>query len=320
LFVEFQQVHDGSAKAHGGTGLGLALTKRLVEAQGGRVGVRSTLGSGSTFFAVLPRKAGTVVPALEAQSRISGDGAPTILVIEDNPGDQDTLANILSRAGYSVQAAATGAAALELSRTRSFDAVTLDIFLPDMSGLDLLRQLRADGMNQDAPVVVVTVVAERGAVAGFAVQDFLQKPVDAEALLAALTRAGVPSNRPGTVLVVDDDPGSLKLISTTLKQLGYETRCERDGAAGLRALRETLPSAVILDLVMPGMNGFEFLERLRDEPAGRRVPVIVWTVKDLTPEERIFLRSAAQAVVSKGQGGAAVLAQLEALVRRKPAA
>jgi DNA-binding response OmpR family regulator len=122
------------------------------------------------------------------------------------------------------------------------------------------------------------------------------------------------------VLVVDDDPGSLKLVSTTLKQLGYETRCEHDGAAALRAVRETPPSAVILDLVMPGMNGFEFLERLRDEPAGRRVPVIVWTMKDLTSEERVFLRSAAQAVVSKGQGGAEVLAQLEALVRRKPAA
>ncbi len=158
--------------------------------------------------------------------------------------------------------------------------------------------------------------------AGFAVQDVLSKPFEPAALIDALTRAGVSPTPSGTVLVVDDDEVSLKLISAALKQLGYQTRCERDGAAGLRALREggAPPSVVILDLVMPGMNGFEFLERLRREPAGRRVPVIVWTVKDLTPQERVFLRTAAQAVVDKGQGGAGVLAELDAVVRRKPAA
>jgi CheY-like chemotaxis protein/anti-sigma regulatory factor (Ser/Thr protein kinase) len=320
LFVEFQQVHDGTTKAHGGTGLGLALTKRLIEAQGGTVGVRSTVGKGSTFFAVLPRKAGDAVPAPEMRVRVSGTGGPTVLVIEDNKSDQDTLADVLSHAGYVVHAAPTGAAALELTRTRAFDAVTLDLFLPDMTGLEVLTQLRAGGLNKSVPVVVVTVVAERGAVAGFEVNDVLSKPVDPAALLATLTRAGVPPHRPGTVLVVDDDPGALKLVSATLKQLGYETRCERDGPAALRAFREKAPSAVILDLLMPGMNGFEFLERLRREPGGQGVPVIVWTVKDLTPEERTFLRSSAQAVVSKGQGGAAVLAELETLVGRKPAA
>jgi signal transduction histidine kinase/DNA-binding response OmpR family regulator len=317
LFVEFQQIHDGSDKRHAGTGLGLALTKRLVEAQGGRVGVRSTVGKGSTFFAVLPRRSEKIVPA-EAMPRTMNAAGPAILVVEDNPADQNSLAEILGRAGYSVQTAPTGAAALELSRTRSFDAVTLDLLLPDMSGLEVLRQLRINGKNRDVPVVVVTVVAEPGAVAGFSVQDVLPKPIDAAALVASLTRAGVPPNKPGTILVVDDDPGSLKLVATTLKQLGYQTRCERDGEAALRALREELPSAVILDLVMPGMNGFEFLEHLRREPAGRRVPVIVWTVKDLTEEERAFLRRSAQAIVNKGQGGSGVLAELEAVVQRPP--
>jgi DNA-binding response OmpR family regulator len=111
---------------------------------------------------------------------------------------------------------------------------------------------------------------------------------------------------------------ALKLVATTLKQLGYRTRCESDGAAALRSLQEEVPIAVILDLIMPGMNGFEFLERLRREPAGRQVPAIVWTVKDLTQQERDLLRSSAQAVVSKGQGGSSVLAELEAVVRRQP--
>ena len=316
LFVEFQQVHDGR-KLQGGTGLGLALTKRLVEAQGGRVGVHSTVGQGSTFFAVLPRKSQKAPAAARIQPPAVRAGARSILVIEDNPADQETMVRVLSGAGYSVQTAATGAAALELSRTRSFDAVTLDLFLPDMPGLELLKRIRAEGLNRDAPVIVVTVVAERGAVAGFAVQDVLRKPIEAEALVAALTRAGVPPHRPGTILIVDDDPGALKLIATTLKQLGYQTRCEQDGAAALRALRESLPNAVILDLIMPGMNGFEFLEHLRREPAARRVPVIVWTVKDLNPEEHIFLQTSAQAIVNKGQGSSGVLAELEAVVRRQ---
>jgi CheY-like chemotaxis protein len=218
-----------------------------------------------------------------------------------------------------VRTAETGAAALEMARTRSFAAVTLDLFLPDMTGLEVLKKLRAEGANRDLPVVVVTVVAEPGAVAGFAVQDVLPKPIDPDAVVSALSRAGVPPNRPGTILVVDDDPGALKLVSAALKQGGYEARCERDGAEALRALREAPPSAVILDLIMPGMNGFEFLERLRQDSRGRRVPVIVWTVKDLTAQERAFLRESAQAVVDKGQGGSGVLAELEALVQR-PAA
>ncbi len=317
LFVEFQQIHDGSDKRYGGTGLGLALTKRLVEAQGGSVGVRSTLGQGSTFHAVLPRRSREPEAAPDIRPAVARGDAPAVLVIEDDPGDQVRLVEILSGAGYSVQPAATGAAALELCKTRSFDAITLDLLLPDMSGLEVLKGIRAEGANQEVPVIVVTVVAERDAIAGFAVQDVLPKPIDAAALLSALTRAGVPPNGPGTILVVDDDPSSIKLVSTTLKQLGYRTRCARNGASALHSLRESLPTAVILDLVMPGMNGFEFLEHLRQEPAGRRVPVIVWTVKDLSQEERRFLRESAHAVVSKGEGGSRVLAELEAAVHRK---
>ena len=322
LFVEFQQIHDGSDKTHSGTGLGLALTKRLVEAQGGSVGVRSTVGKGSTFFAVLPRRSGKIATAPEAEAQLAGAGAdaPTILVIEDNPGDQVALSNVLAKAGYAVQLASTGEAAIALARTRSFDAVTLDLFLPDMTGLEVLKRLRAEGVNKDIPVVVVTVVAERGAVAGFAVQDVLPKPVDPAALVGAMIRSGVAPGRTGTILVVDDDAGSLKLISATLKQLGYPTRSARGGEEALSILREMMPSAVILDLVMPGMNGFQFLERLRSDPAGRRVPVIVWTVKDLTSEERTFLRASAQAVVNKGQGGNGILAELEAVVGKRSAA
>jgi len=317
LFVEFQQLDASTAKKYAGTGLGLALTKRIVEAQGGRVGVQSTPGGGSTFFAILPRVARTT-PEVEAKGEPAPaappqPGAPTILVIDDDATDRGWLTRTMAQAGYAIETAATGAEALAKCRERAFDAVTLDLLLPDMTGWDVLREIRADGVNQDVPVIVVSVVAERASAASFAIQDFLVKPVESKALLASLTRARVRPDGSKKVLVVDDDPKALKLMETMLGRLGYEPICRGDGEAGLRAVEEERPAAVVLDLLMPGMDGFAFLDRLRRIRGGRHTPVIVWTVKDLTAEERTRLQASAQAVVQKTEGGiAALLEQLEA--------
>ncbi len=319
LFVEFQQLDSGAAKRHEGTGLGLALTKRLVEAQGGSVGVRSELGVGSVFHAVLPRRArvGTALPI----PRVFGaarSGAPVILVVEDDPRDQQVLVSALVDAGYAVETAATGALALALCAERTYDAVTLDLMLPDMTGLDVLRELRGNERYRSVPVLVVTVVAERGAVAGFAVHDILPKPLDAPTLLASLRRAGVSPDRNGDVLVVDDDPGSSSLMAATLAQLGYRAQCVRDGEQGLAAAR-TAPIAVVLDLLMPGMDGFMFLERFRRLPGCRETPVIVWTVKDLSPEENARLRAAAESIVLKGRSSSAeLLTELRTFLPPRP--
>jgi signal transduction histidine kinase/DNA-binding response OmpR family regulator len=306
LFVEFQQLDTGATKKHAGTGLGLALTKRIVEAQGGSVGVRSTPGVGSVFHAVLPRQAtGEPLPAMpQPRSRA---GAPEILVVEDNVADQTLIVEALSGAGFSVQTAATGAQALALLRERTFDAMTLDLLLPDMSGVDLLAGLRAEGQNAKLPVIVLTVVAEEGAVAGFTVSDVLAKPIDTAALLDALRRAGVVADRRGAVLVVDDDPGCLRLMEATLGRSGFQTICRQDGEAALLAAAESRPVAVVLDLIMPRLDGFEFLERFRRTEAGRRTPVIVWTVKDLSAHDHDRLRETAHAVVAKGGDGAVSL-------------
>jgi signal transduction histidine kinase/CheY-like chemotaxis protein len=308
LFGEFQQI-TGDGKKRGGTGLGLALTKRLVEAQGGSVGVRSVVGQGSTFHAILPRNTvSKPVPAITPPIQLTG--GPSILVIEDDARDQRDLIAALSGAGYSVEVCGSGAQALARCRERSFDAITLDLLLPDMSGLEVLRGIRMTEQNRDVPVVVLTVVAEHGSVAGFAVHDILSKPLDPDVLVKSLARCGVPS-RTGTVMVVDDDPVSLKLMSTTLQQLGYQTQCLSDAEQALRTAREAWPAAIVLDLLMPGMSGFEFLDHLRRDEAGRRVPVLVWTSKDLSIDEKTMLRASANAVVSKGsQGSATVLAEL----------
>jgi PAS domain S-box-containing protein len=313
LFVEFQQLDSSTAKKYPGTGLGLALTKRIVEAQGGRVGVESTPGKGSMFSAVFPRGGVRVAPLLEEM--IAGPmGAPRVLVIEDDTNDRAWIARTLVAAGYSVDAVDTGGEALVRCGLNRYDAITLDLLLPDMNGQDLLKAIRAAGENQETPVVVVTVVAQQGIVAGFHVQDILVKPVEPGAILAALRRARVEPDRTRPILVVDDDPQALKLASRALEEAGYESDCVQSAGDGLTAAAARAPAAVVLDLVMPDTDGFGFLKRFRATPSGRRTPVIIWTVKDVTRKERDALEAAAQAIVLKSEGTAALLAEIRNLV------
>ena len=194
LFIEFQQLETGRAKRHQGTGLGLALTKRLVEAQGGSVGVTSEVGTGSTFFAVLPRHtSATTEAAPPPVIHVAREGARTVLVVEDDVADQTALVAALASAGYAVELAGTGAEALARWRERDFDAITIDLLLPDMSGLDLLAALHGERRNAAVPVIVVTVVPDAKVVAGFAVHDVIHKPLDRDTLVASLVRAGVES-------------------------------------------------------------------------------------------------------------------------------
>ena len=317
LFVEFQQLEAGTAKRHSGTGLGLALTRRLAEAQGGSVGVRSTLGKGSVFHVVLPRRRPAAAAQPQFQPRPAAPDAPWVLVIEDDARDQAQLVEALSAAGYAVEAASTGSQALALCSARKFDAICLDLLLPDMSGQEILQRVRGGGPNRDVPVVVVTVVAERGAVAGFTVQGFLPKPIDSDALLSSLARAGIRPDQSGSVLVVDDDEASLRLMAAALTQLGFRTVGMQSGEEALRAAGNAPPAAIVLDLLMPGLDGFEFLHRLRDSPATRHTPVLIWSVKDLSTHEQARLSRSVQAILRKGHGG--IPALLDDLRRFLPA-
>jgi signal transduction histidine kinase/DNA-binding response OmpR family regulator len=257
LFVEFQQLDSSMAKRSQGTGLGLALCKRIVEAQGGSVGVQSIPGKGSTFYAVLPR-----VPAQGAtvESETTGlasakSDAPTILVIEDDEKERSWLSRMLAQTGYRVETAATGAEALSKCRNKSFDAITLELILPDMGGWELLHAIRNDHQNHDTPVIVLSVVTEKEAALAFPIWDYLVKPVRPEDLLASLQRAGIQSEKDKRILVVDDDPKSLKLAAVALEQLDFEPLCVADAASGLKAAAHEQFAAVVLDLLMPDTDG-----------------------------------------------------------------
>jgi PAS domain S-box-containing protein len=320
LFVEFNQLEAGEAKKHQGTGLGLALTRRLVEAQGGRVEVSSTPGRGSMFSAILPRRVvgGTPLagPRSIPSSRI---GAPTVLVIEDDAHDQEAIVSTLAAAGFNIETANSRTQVAAKLNARGFDAITLDLILPDANGAEVLHDIRSSPLNEKVPVVVITVVADSGAVTGFAVHDILSKPVDGAAVVRALERAGVSVGSGGTVLVVDDDPGSLRLMAASLQQLGYHSTCVARAIEGLRISEREAPMAVVLDLQMPELDGFGFLDRFRRIASCEHVPVIVWTVKDLTQADLARLKQSVQGVMSKGQSGRSVVDELRRFVAAREA-
>lgn len=303
LFQEFEQLESGTTKRHPGTGLGLTLTKRLVEAQGGTVGVRSALGRGSTFHAIFPNCRPSNQPhamKVKGASRVSRYGTE-ILVVEDDERDRALIVKALEEAGYSVESVSTGAEAIAVCQGRAFDAITLDLLLPDMSGLDVVASLRAAGQKPTVPIIVITVIADHRAMGGFTVHDFLQKPLRAPALLASLERANVKPDGHGSILVVDDDEQALRLMETTLANRGYRPICRPGARAGLEAVETLKPAAIILDLLMPEMDGFEFLLRL-SKSKGRDTPVLIWTGKDLSNEETESLLKSARVVVAKGGG------------------
>jgi hypothetical protein len=222
----------------------------------------------------------------------------------------------LGEAGYGVETAATGSQAISSCSRRAFDAVTLDLLLPDMTGLEVLHRIRKEGKNRNTPVVVVSVVAEKGVVGSFRVHDYLKKPTTSEELLDSLKRAGVRPGAKQPILVVDDDPAALNLMQTLLVQFGYQVESRPDGASALAFVEQQCPIAVVLDLLMPGIDGFEFLARFRERPEHRMVPVIVWTVKDLNVEDHTRLHTLAHGVIAKSEAKtAALVEELQSLLQ-----
>lgn len=296
LFVEFQQLDAGSTRQHGGTGLGLALTRRLVTAQGGRVGVRSAVGEGSAFFAVLPREStssGLIDSMAPAPPLMSvKPGAPTLLVVEDSPDDRTWLVNALLTAGYAVQTAASVEGALKLARGAHFDAITVDLMLPDGDGLSLVQQLRQEGLQSNVPVVMISIASTGESATGLLVHDALVKPVVPSELIDCLTRLGVHAPGRRRVLVIDDDVALSREVSRVLADNGFDVRCISTGAEGIEAAIAEPPAAIVLDLLLPDVNGFDVLERLRSNDGCKLTPIIVWTSTTLEPSERARLHSA----------------------------
>ncbi|MFM9915740.1 MAG: response regulator, partial [Rhizobacter sp.] len=315
LFVEFQQLDAGYSKQHQGTGLGLALTRRLVEAQNGSVGVQSTVGVGSVFHVVLNRVHGTDSQAAE---RASAEDAQAqrgrILVIEGSSHAAERMTRVLSEAGFVVDAVATGGQALTSACATPYRAITLGLLLPDQRGLELLHGIRKDGASRESPVMGMSMLADGEQSATFAIADLLCKPIRSDEVLLAMSRFRSGEAGRVKVMVVDDDPLALDLMHAMLKSIGIDAVCMLDGREALRDIEFHRPDAIILDLMMPGFDGFEVLDALHRLPLWRDVPVFIWTSMILTDAEYDTLAASARAVLSKGGGGMSFL--LDSIRRR----
>jgi CheY-like chemotaxis protein len=246
--------------------------------------------------------------------------SPSILVIEDDEEDQATIARALNNVGYAVDTVSTGAQALVRCREKVFDAITLDLILPDTVGFEVLRGIRAIDGYRDVPIVVVTSVTDTSLVSGVSIHDCLEKPLNDVALLESLARAGVHSKGDAAVFVVDDDARALELMRGALRRIGYHAICFERADEALSAAHDASPDAVILDLIMPDIDGFEFLDRFRRIEGCGQTPVIVWTIKDLKSFERERLANAVAAIVAKGVAqGMDVVSELQSILKnRKP--
>jgi GAF domain-containing protein/DNA-binding response OmpR family regulator/anti-sigma regulatory factor (Ser/Thr protein kinase) len=303
LFQEFSQADSSTTRKYGGTGLGLAISRHFCRMMGGDITVESTPGQGSTFTIRLPRIAQLERPgAAHVDLMPSGRDrtqAARILVADDDATVRDLVSRHLERAGFSVVTAKGGQEALRLARELRPAAVTLDIMMPDLDGWTVLAAMKGDPALAGIPVVLMTIVEEKKRGYALGAADYLVKPVDRTKLVATLKQ--ICGASAGRVLLIDDDDLVRRVVRLALEPVGWQVSEAENGLIALDALSTVQPDVIILDLMMPRMDGFEFLHEVRTRPGWRDIPVVVITAKDLTMEDRSRLNGEVERVIEKSE-------------------
>jgi signal transduction histidine kinase/DNA-binding response OmpR family regulator len=298
IFEEFRQVDGASNRLYEGTGLGLAICRRLIQLHGGQIWVESTPGQGSTFSFTLPLQIQSVEKSMSA-SVIMNDfkGAP-ILVIDDDPGAIEIVATYLGRDGHAVTGVSDSRIAIEEARRLKPAAIILDVLMPHKDGWEVLSALKADPELKLVPVVLYSIMEEQKLGFYLGASAYLTKPIDEEQLrktVAQLVASG------SMILVIDDDPDAIEIVSQQIKQLNnYTIITAANGKEALEQIAATRPDLIVLDLMMPEVDGFAVLEQLEKNEETRSIPVIVLTAKDLTNQERSFLNQRVNGLLNKG--------------------
>jgi PAS domain S-box-containing protein len=325
VFEAFAQADSSTTRKYGGTGLGLAITRKFCDIMGGDIEVESEPGRGSTFTVRLPRQPvhGTVAPS--GPPPAAGQNGPAItsatgangsvLVIDDDPVIQDLMRAFLNREGYSATVAGSGEEGLRLARQTRPDVITLDISMPGMDGWSVLSALKSDADLSDTPVIVLTMVDSRDLGYALGATDYLMKPIDRERLAAVLRKySRLRDNHP--ILVIEDDASTRELLCAILAKDGWAVQTAENGRIALKKVAETRPGLVLLDLMMPEMDGFSFVDEFRQQPGAADVPIVVLTAKDLTAEDRERLNGHVQSILTKGEGTGAVLGKVREMLAK----
>ena len=301
IFEEFRQVGESAKGIKEGTGLGLAISRRLVEQQGGKLTVESELGKGATFIFTLPLGRRGATPgtpgAVQAPSKTK---QPVVLVVDDEPQERELLASYLAPEGYRIVTAATEDEAVAIARDLRPDVITLDILTPSGRGWEMLYRLRNTPETSKIPIVVVSIVDQRQLGFSLGAVEYVVKPVSKEILLEALGRHITSDGKTSfSCLVIDDDQETLRLVSDVLHSIGCLPVAVDNGKSALEFLKEHKVDVILLDLLMPEMDGFEVLRRLKESPELQKLPIVVMTAKDITRAERELLEQHTCGLIQK---------------------
>lgn len=303
IFEKFHRVDNAATRRTGGTGLGLAICKALVAEHGGQIWVESEVGKGSAFIFSLPvepvEKDLSVDPALEEKR---------VLVVDDDPDIVRLIMLSLEQEGFQTIGTTTGKQALEIARTQHVDAITMDLMMPDMDGLEVTRRLKEDPVTKNTPVVILSAYTKghESELVSLGVSGVVRKPIDQCQFLETIH--GVLQQTDGcngrrerpSLLVVDDDPDVRRILGVMLEKAGYTTRAAADGQEAFRMINEERPDLLILDLLMPNLDGFQLVRLLRQRRSTQRIPLLVLTAMDLTEGEKTLLQLGPTRHLTKG--------------------
>lgn len=317
VFNEFWQADGSFARKYEGTGLGLPLTKKILEMHGGKIWCESEYGKGSIFYFVLPLKA--VVKAKEPKETnlkpqqtmpVAGKDAKTVLVVEDDRMASDLLTLYLTNAGYHVITAGDGEEAIKKAKEYQPFLITLDVMLPKKDGWDVLSELKNSPDVANIPVIIVSMIDNKDLGFSLGAVEYLMKPIDRTKLVNSVN-ACIPlvqnKDKPKKILLVDDDEEVVKYMSVVLEDAGFEVLKAYSGNDGINLALNSNPDLIVLDLMMPDISGFDVVERLRNHPTAKKIPIIICSAKDITPEDKKVLNGHILTIVQKSSNTKEVL-------------